>query len=191
MGKQEQSELNKEIKNDKKVVIIGRSSSGKTTLIKEISSKGYQIIEEVARGILEERKNIPATFEESNIRQNLIYQKQLYLENSSNGLVFLDRGLVDVLGYTKYFNVNDSFMDKQKLIQRYHLVFELEKRPFVHDGTRIEKDEDEADLIYSFVRKSYIELGYNLILVPNFHKDSKENALKRVSFILNQLEEKN
>jgi len=172
---------------NKKIAIIGRSSSGKTTLIRELQIRGYQAIEEVARGVLEERALIPVTPEEQSIRQKTIYQRHLELENSLNGTIFVDRGLIDILGYTKYFGVNPSFFEITNLENRYHFVFELEKRPFINDGTRIEKDENEADLIYSFVKKSYIELGYNPILVPNFHEDAKENSSKRIKFILSKI----
>jgi predicted ATPase len=169
------------------IPFIGRSSSGKTTLIKELQLRGYQAIEEVARGVLEERATIPITPEEQLIRQKTIYQRHLDLEKSLTGTIFVDRGLIDILGYTKYFGVNTSFFDQTNLETRYRFVFELEKRPFIKDGTRIEKDENEADLIYSLVRKSYTDLKYCPIFVPNFNKDPKENSKKRIEFILSKI----
>lgn len=169
------------------IPIVGRSSSGKTTLINELNKRGYKTIEEIARRVLIERKDNLVDEEEQLIRQKIIYSRQLNLENSSSDLVYLDRGLIDVLAYTRYFQVNNSFIDESLLFNRYPLVLELEKRPFVPDGVRIEKNEEEVDKIYSLVRKTYLEFGYFPILVPNFCENPYENASKRIDFILKEL----
>jgi predicted ATPase len=167
--------------------VIGRSSSGKTTLINELKRRGYQTIEEVAREILTERAKYPVTKEEQETRQRMIYQNQLERENLLREDGFLDRGLVDCLAYTNYFGVDNSFIDKKLLRNRYFIVLELEKRPFIPDGIRIEKDEEEVNKIYSLVHDAYIRFGYTPFKIPNFCKERLENASLRADYILNEL----
>ena len=172
------------------VPIIGRSSSGKSTLVEELSNRGYQTIKEVARGVLEERKHIPETLDENYIRQKIIFERQTILENSVAGLVFLDRSLIDGLGYANYFGLELDFVNKNLLKSRYDIVLELEKRPFIQDGLRIEKDERQVDEIYSRVKDNYSSLGYDFIFVPNFCSDRIYNAKQRADFILENLGDK-
>jgi predicted ATPase len=174
-----------------RVVIIGRSSSGKTTLTKELEKRNYNVIHEVARGVLEERKNFIINNDEQFTRQKIIYERQKNLEDFSSGFIFHDRSLVDILGYIKYFEIDGSFINKEELKGRYNFVFELEKRPFISDGVRIESDECEADKIFSFVKQAYLNLEYNSILVPNFCEDKYKDSKTRTDFILNKLETKN
>ncbi len=183
-------ELNEDEKNFR-VAIIGRSSSGKTTLIEELKNKGYKTVDETAREVLEERKNFNVTLEENLIRQKEIYFRQLERENKAQGQFFCDRGLIDILVYTEYFGLSNSFIDKRVLKNRYSLILELEKRPFILDNIRIEKDEKEADKIYQKVIEKYLDLGYSPISVPNFCEERKKNAKIRVDYIINILEGKN
>ena len=166
-----------------RVAIIGRSSSGKSTLVKELSNRGYSTLEQLAREVLEERKEFKATPEENLIRQKEIYFRQLERENLLQGLSFCDRGLVDILAYAEYFGVEIPFADRNLLRGRYHLILELEKRPFVIDGLRIEKDEKEADKIYEKIRGKYLELEYTPVPIPNFCEGREKNVKRRVDYI--------
>jgi predicted ATPase len=173
----------KEEKRDFKIVIIGRSSSGKTTLINELQNRGYLTLGETAREVLEERKDFEATPEENLIRQKEIYLRQLKREDLSRGLFFCDRSLIDGIAYTEHFGVDSSFIDRDLLIGRYDLILELEKRPFILDGVRIEKDESEANIIHEKIREKYLKLGYSLIAIPNFCEERWENARMRADYV--------
>lgn len=177
-------------RGNKRVAFIGRSSSGKTTLVNEFINRGYQAVPEMAREVLMERQGYDATPEENLIRQKMIYERQRGLEESVSGLSFHDRGLVDILGYTRMFSLDDSFIDVNLLRGRYEVVFELEKRPFISDGIRIEKDSKEADRVFSYVKEGYSELGYETVTVPNFCDEREENAKQRMEFILDKLKER-
>ncbi len=172
------------------VPIIGRSSSGKSTLVEELSNRGYQTIKEVAREVLEERKHILETVAENYTRQKIIFERQINLENSVSGLAFLDRSLIDGLGYADYFGIELDFVNKNILKSRYSVVLELEKRPFLQDGLRIEKDERQVDEIYSRVKDNYSSLEYDFIFIPNFCSERIFNAKQRADFILETLGDK-
>jgi predicted ATPase len=183
----------KMIKNIK-IVFIGRSSSGKTTLLNEFGRRGCKCLHETAREVLKERKQILVRgkyenpdLQEHFIRQKLMYEKQLENEKKSSGLVFHDRSLVDVLAYTNYFGVDDSFIDKNLLRGRYDLVFNLEQREFIVDEERIESGAEEAQRIHDCVLETYKNLGYSLIIVPNFREDRLDNAMQRAWFVKNSI----
>ena len=89
-----------------------------------------------------------------------------------------------------YSGVYRSLKYKNLLKSRYDIVLELEKRPFIQDGLRIEKDERQVDEIYSRVKDNYSSLGYDFIFVPNFCSDRIYNAKQRADFILENLGDK-
>lgn len=92
--------------------------------------------------------------------------------------------MVDVLVYTEYFGISSSFIDEKLLKNRYGLILELEKRPFILDNIRIEKDEKEADKIYQKVIEKYLNLGYSPIGIPNFCQEREKNARIRADYIM-------
>ncbi|MDD5191874.1 MAG: ATP-binding protein [Candidatus Nanoarchaeia archaeon] len=157
-----------------KVVITGGPCSGKTTLINELKKRGYYCLDEVAREILTENKNI--SFLEL---QEEVFKKQIQKENNINGeLVFLDRGLVD--NYV-YYSQSNNFPDYIKNFEykgRYDKILFLERFQFENDGLRIEKDEKEAGEIHDKIRHTYSNFGYNLLEVPRM------DVGKRADFIL-------
>ena len=93
----------------KKCVITGSSCSGKTTLIKELESRGFYVLKEVARKIISERKYMPQTKDEFLKKQILIFNEQFYNEEKferefpNADMVFLDRSLIDCISYSIFF----------------------------------------------------------------------------------------
>lgn len=166
------------------IVISGRSSSGKSTLVSEIEKRGYNVIREVAREVLNERKNYPENSNEFLLRQKIIYSRHKLLEDSfDKGIVFCDRSLIDIFGYCKYFGIDSSFI-QENLITRYSYIFELPKRRFVKDNIRLEKDNHEADKIYNLIKENYFNFGYNFVNVPRFSGTKTESVNRAVEFIL-------
>jgi predicted ATPase len=178
------SSMEKEIK---KIVLTGGPSSGKSTLVKELERRGYQILHEIARNVLEERKYLSPTKEEWVIRQNLIYQRQLDAEELVSGLVFLDRGTIDTVAYSKYYL---GYVPFELVKNNYSAVFNLERLPFVNDGLRAEKGEEEAKEIHNKILETYTEFGHKLICIPTFPSETLEESVsKRADHLLSKLEE--
>ncbi|MBU2576610.1 MAG: ATP-binding protein [Nanoarchaeota archaeon] len=176
----------------KRVVILGRSSSGKTSVVNCLRDRGYQVGHEIPTIVLDSRKTRKINLEEWEKRQKLIYTLQKTLEDSYEGLVFQDRCLMDSYAYTETLcgKIPEYFADQSTLSQRYDFIFELENLPFKKTNTRIESDEEEAQKIYALVKKFYIKQGFNSIPVPVFSaRTVKESISKRADFILSKLEE--
>jgi predicted ATPase len=182
---QENHQMNKEI-----VVLIGGPSSGKTTLIEKLKENGHVCYPEVSREVIKEaqEKGIEQLF----LEQPLLFselllegrKRQFHLANKEEAdIVFLDRGIPDVLAYMHY--IGDSypaFFDEACKEHLYSKIFILPtwKEIYISDEERYESYE-QALLIQEHLVETYQKYGYELIKVP---KDTVEN---RVQFILNQL----
>jgi predicted ATPase len=157
----------------KKYVLTGGPGIGKTTLIELLASKGFAIVPEASRSIIEEEKikgseNLPwknlAGF------QALVAKRQLEAEEEAfkgkNECVFLDRGIVDGKAYSIYGKtIHEPIIDASAL-KRYDKIFILDKLPeYKNDAERVE-DHAFAQEIHDLLYKTYKDFGYEPILVP-------------------------
>ena len=171
----------------RKVVLTGGPSSGKSTLIKELERRGHKILHEVARSVLEERRDIATTKDEWLVRQDLIYKRQLAEEEKASGLVFLDRGTIDIVAYSKHIL---GYVPLEVEKNNYFAVFPLERLPFVKDGLRAENGDEEAQRIHEKILETYSEFGYTLTFIPAFNeKTIEESVSKRADYLLSRLRE--
>lgn len=172
------------------IVLAGGPSSGKTTLINALVEKGFICYPEISRAIIKEAQEQgidqlfleqPLLFSEI-LLQGRIKQHQEAHEEETN-VVFLDRGIPDVLAYMHYIGDSypKSFSDACEN-HRYHKVFLLPpwKEIYVSDAERYESYE-QAVLIHEHLEETYRNFGYDLVTIP---KDTVEN---RVAFLLQHL----
>lgn len=161
-------------------VITGGPCVGKTTLIEELRNKGYQILPEFARLIIEEGKYKP-WINFSEFQQELVRRQKEAEFNINGSNVFCDRGLADSIAYQRIYgkNVNNNFIAECK--GRYAKVFFLERLPvYEKDHTRRE-DPKTALKIHQEIEKAYTELGYDLIKVPDIGIEARiEKVLKEI-----------
>ncbi len=179
----------------KKYPIIGPSSSGKTSLIKELNNRGFLTTDEVAIGILLERKNYPVNQEEIAIRQDMMFVKQLDQEmlcesKKEYDLCFLERGIHDTLGFSEFYleklpEKTAEFVKEQNnsLYRRYSLIFSVAALPFIKEN-RVEKDQQEAFQIAELIKTIYTHYKHKIIYVPSFPGSEQEGIKKRADYIL-------
>ena len=174
--------------NLKKIVLTGGGCCGKTTLINELEKRGYNVLHEVAREVLSERKYSRNNDCESLQRE--IFYRQLKKESTIDGLTFMDRSAVDGIAYTKLFlGIVPDFFKVHELKNNYDQVFLLDRLPLINDGIRVELDDNDAQLIHDKVEQVYCELGYSPIKVPVFEGNFKDSLDRRADFILNSISE--
>lgn len=172
------------------VVIIGGPSSGKTTLIEKLVENGYVCYPEVSREVIREaqKQGIEQLFLENPLlfSELLLEGRKKQFESAKNedsSVVFLDRGIPDVLAYMHYIGDSyPSFFDEACKNYTYTKVFILPpwQEIYVSDSERYESYE-QALLIQNHLVETYEKYGYNLIEVP------KDTPQKRMEFILNSL----
>lgn len=161
--------------NTQKIALIGGPSTGKTTLINALKSKGFLCMEEISRQItLEAQEN---GIEQLFLEDPLLFSEQLlsgrqkqFIEADVNkhAFVFFDRGLPDVVAYLDY--LGSSYPNTFKAICRtykYNFIFILKPWKEIHkqDNERYETFE-QAQEIHKFLVKSYKEFGYTMVEIP-------------------------
>ncbi len=177
----------------KKYVISGGPGVGKTTIINLLKNAGFNVVNEVARPIIEEEQEKEKTilnysgifpWNELEKFQDLVIEKQLHKESLINSsVVFLDRSLVDPVGYCKQGKVNIR-SDIFKLIKDagYFKIFYLDNLSnYFKDNERLE-DEVKAKKLHELIYEAYNSLGFNIVNVPELTPE------ERLKFILKIVE---
>ena len=179
------SDMNKEI-----VVLIGGPSSGKTTLIDALKENGHTCYPEVSREVIREaqEQGIEQLFLENPLLFSELLlegRKKQFLDahQEPHNIVFLDRGIPDVLAYMHYIGDSyPSFFDAACKEHIYSKIFILPpwEDIYVSDQERYENFE-QAQLIHDHLVETYEKYGYELIEVP------KDTVDKRILFILDKI----
>ena len=173
------------------VVIIGGPGSGKTTLIDRLTEMGHCCYPEISREVtLEAKRNgieqlfleNPLLFSELLLEGRKKQYRQALQE--PHPVVFIDRGLPDVLAYMHY--IGDAYpaaFDQACHDHKYDKIFLLPpwEEIYQSDNERYENYQ-QAELIHTHLVETYGKYGYDLIEVP---KDTVES---RVDFILSRLD---
>ncbi|WP_178988632.1 AAA family ATPase [Winogradskyella schleiferi] len=161
--------------NSKKVVIAGGPGTGKTTIINELKKRGFICYDEISRQItLQARKD---GIEQLFLTEPLLFSEKLLdgrtqqfkaAEQESESVVFLDRGIPDVLAYMDY--IGDTYPDhfvEACNTHNYDNIFILApwQDIFTSDSERYENFE-EAIEIHQHLLNTYKRFGYNLVDVP-------------------------
>ncbi len=154
-----------------KIVLTGGPSSGKTSLIEELSSMGHSVIPEVAKdlilkiGNLDPRDKVSyAKFQEDVALEQIRREEELY----KGQITFLDRGLYDGIAYSqKYLGfVPEALSASARNHSGYERIFVLDRLPFVKENFRIENGEAEAAELHHRIVKVYSNYYKNLERVP-------------------------
>lgn len=172
------------------IVIIGGPGTGKTTLIDGLVQKGFCCYPEISR-------QVTAQAQQQGIEQlfleNPLLFSELLLEGRKkqfhdahqepHNIVFLDRGIPDVLAYMHY--IGDSYPPFFDVACKEHIYTKIFILPpwediYVSDQERYENFE-QAQLIHDHLVETYQNYGYELIEVP------KDTVDKRILFILDQI----
>ncbi|WP_033961711.1 AAA family ATPase [Psychroserpens jangbogonensis] len=176
--------------NTRKIVITGGPGTGKSSIINELIKREYTCFEEISRQVtLDARKDgvdqlfltKPLLFSELLLEART--KQFIEAESIDENLIFLDRGLPDVVAYMDYAKsdypkVFDEICNKHV----YNKIFVLApwQEIFVSDSERYENF-DQAVQIHDALLSTYERFGYELIDVPF---DSIE---KRADFIIDAL----
>lgn len=176
--------------NTKRIVITGGPGTGKSSIINELLKRNYTCFEEVSRQVtLEARKD---GIEQLFLSKPLLFSEllldariQQFKDAAAieHDIVFLDRGLPDVLAYMDYAKSDypKHFTEVCKT-HIYDKVFVLApwQEIFVSDSERYENF-DQAVEIHDALLDTYQRFGYELIDVPF------ESIASRTDFILDTL----
>jgi predicted ATPase len=172
------------------IVIIGGPGTGKTTIIDGLVQNGYCCYPEISRQVTAQaqQQGIEQLFlEKPLLFSELLLEgrKKQFLDahQEPHNIVFLDRGIPDVLAYMHY--IGDSYPSFFDVACKEHIYSKIFILPpwediYVSDQERYENFE-QAQLIHDHLVETYEKYGYELIEVP------KDTVDKRILFILEQI----
>lgn len=160
--------------NEKYIIVTGAPGTGKSSLLRLIEDEGFKVIEEPAREILSEQREIDGNgIPELNTElfRDLILSRSIskYLSTfDTEKYTFFDRGVLDTAAYSDLFNLSsDIDVNAAKRYKANNNVFIAPpwKEIFVNDRER--KMSFEATFYFNESLKNYyFKLGYNLIELP-------------------------
>ena len=169
-------------------VITGASCSGKTTLIDQLTDRGFQTSPETGRHYFERELAKGKTINE--IRQDRatitrhIYDMMVKreLELQAGEVIFLDRAIPDALTFYRIAGLDPNGILPDCFQNRYASVFMLDRFPYQQDGVR-GGDDTSAAYFDSWMSRDYSALGYSVVRVPVLPPE------ERLAFILERLSE--
>ncbi len=178
------------ILKDSFYVLTGGPGAGKTTLIEQLTKKGYNCIPEVGRKIIKEQLSfggtaLPWSNTDNYANFMLQYSLQDYISHYSEmRICFFDRGIPDILGYAELINMPNQalYINSVENFRYNSTVFILPpwEDIYIMDSER-KQDFKLATTTYNTMKKVYEEYGYNLIEVPCM------SISERINFIIDRI----
>lgn len=167
-------------------IITGAPSTGKTSILSELKKRGYTCHQEIAREIIKENMEAGIEiFPWNNMHEfsDLVLErmKSLVKTFDSSVIQFLDRSMVDLIGYMNFANedVPAHYSTEALAVGYAKKVFFLPIWPeiYTQDDERKENLEEAKEIGIS-LEEAYSSLGFELVQVPHGTVED------RVSFIL-------
>ena len=174
---------------NKRIVLAGGPSTGKTSVLNELKKLGFVCYDEAARDILSDYSSKGSSFKLKPIKiSREILTKRDYDYNHAlrisckNDIIFYDRGVHEITAYLRFVNQSNDYWEELLKNYKYDLVFIFPswKEIYTKDDNRIEEYE-EAMKISPFIYQIYDESSILSIEVPNI------SVKERVEFILNNI----
>ena len=171
-------------------IITGGPGSGKTTLIEALRARGFACSVEAGRGIILDQVAIngralpwhdPLLFAELMLCWEM---RSYHIAELTEGPVFFDRGVPDVLGYLRLMNIPaPDYMQKAAREFCYNPVVFIAPpwREIFNQDVERKQDFEEAQRTYEALASTYTALGCRLVEVPCI------GIKERCDFILNHV----
>ncbi len=164
-------------------IITGAPSSGKTTVINQLASAGFQIAPEAARLYMEAQLAQGRTVED--LRSDLpglqVAIKNAHAEVERQlppeACIFLDRGVPDCLAWHRAFGLDPNSFLRECFRHHYASVFLLEPLSLNLNGLRF-REPTLQTFLHEWHIRDYTALGYRIIRVPPLPPE------ERLAFIL-------
>lgn len=159
----------------KKIVLTGGPSTGKSTLIEELARRNFTCMNEISRdvtltarskGIEQLFLTKPLLFSE--LLQEGRINQFLEAEKDSSEIIFFDRGIPDIHAYMNYIGVDypkSYHLKSSYYIYDYVFLMPPWEQIYITDSERYESFE-QALAIHNHLERVYKKLNYNIIEVP-------------------------
>lgn len=155
-------------------VITGGPSSGKSKLIDALSFRGFSVRPEAARIYIDEQMSrglsLAQIRKDEQAFQLTVLQMKIAAEAAAEKKLsenlFWERGIPDSIAYLEQCGADAETARKASIRGYYKQIFLLDRPPpYEFDYARTES-ESQAAQIHDRLRRTYEELGYEVIVVP-------------------------
>ncbi len=177
----------------KYVAITGGPGSGKTTVVEALAARGYVTVPEAAIQVIGELNGQLGLDGQQRWRranseafQELVLQRQIQLEQAcagEPGLVFLDRGRLDGLGYLRHFGVqpSDRLLEQLLACPYEHVVLLETLRSFAdrRESGRMSRHEDSL-AIAACIASAYTECGHVVHTAPEMAVEERVRLILEI-----------
>jgi predicted ATPase len=174
------------MKSNPYYIITGAPSTGKTSILNELASKGFKCHSEIARQVI--RENLDSGLEIFPWNQMQLFSdmvldrmKTLVTSFEPDQIQFLDRSMVDLIGYMHFAGKEapNHYKDEALKVGYAKKVFYLPIWEDIYTTDEERKESvEEAMQIASALYNAYANLGFEIIEVP------RGSVEERVDFIL-------
>ena len=171
-------------------VITGGPGTGKTTLLKELETRGYACVPEVARQIIQEQvrsAGIALPWGDRELYTSMMLERSVEAFRRSAPLakaMFVDRGLPDTLGYARLIGLKDDRVIRRACKEHRYatkVFFAPEWKEIYKTDNERKQDFAEATRTAGLLRQVYAECGYEVVELP------KVGPKQRAEFVLKQV----
>jgi predicted ATPase len=154
-------------------VVTGAPGAGKTTLLETLAGRGYRVLREAARELLDEEVrrggSVDVSRRDEHDFQRRVLHRKIEVESNLDrrSTTFLDRGIPDTVAFFRLHGWNLP-AQVASLVRRcdYDAVFLLEALPDVGaDQARIETA-GECDRLEKLLRETYQDVGAPMVILP-------------------------
>ena len=157
-------------------ILTGGPCAGKTTLLDELARRGFPVIPEAARAVIQEGRWTPAShpleFQREVLRLQLEWERA-----TPAGVVFADRGIGDHFGYLEYYravrgiDIIAAFSGElagawEEARARYGAIFILEQNRTYTPAAYRRESEAEAAAVHRALSGAYRSRHPRIIEVP-------------------------
>ena len=175
-------------------ILTGGPGSGKTSVLQELKARGYTIVHETGRSVIQQQVTIDG--EALPWKDTRLFAQHMLAADISNylqhdgakSIIIFDRGIPDVLGYALLSEIDEapSYKKQAKQFQynKYAFILPPWETIYVNDYER-KQDFTVALNTYKVMYKTYKRLGYHLIDLPKVSiSDRADIFIKMVETII-------
>ncbi|MEK7625807.1 MAG: ATP-binding protein [Patescibacteria group bacterium] len=176
------------------IAIVGGPGTGKTALVRELARRGYHVIEEAARQVIDEGLANGETIEKiraNNERfQRAVLERKIKNENISSNqanddeFIFSDRGMHETWAYFQTYGMNmDSDLDNMLRTHTYYRVFLLDMLDNYdrEDYARTESRK-EAEELHRLTELAYRRYGVKVDNLPAMSVEKRADYVLDIIF---------